>query len=353
MTEVAGAVTTPTVRGDDSLADVIATMAAGGERLVVVLGPDGRVRGVVADADIRRAVLRGSELSSRVGDIVTSAPVFAGPDDADETVRRLLADHRLPAVAVVDDAGRLVGTRRLADLDRDATVAPVGVLMVGGRGERLRPLTDKLPKPLLRIGGAAIVERLISSFHAAGVREVYLTVNYMAEEFEERLGDGADLGVRLHYVREDQPMGTAGALALLPSQERPVLVSNGDLVTTVDFGAMVEFHRVHDAVVTVAGVEYTATVPYGVLRTADHHLLHIDEKPTARHLVSAGMYVLSPQVLRYVPGDRPFTMPDLIDAVLRDGHGVAVFPVLERWSDIGSKDEFERVLYEFAVDEET
>jgi NDP-sugar pyrophosphorylase family protein len=225
--------------------------------------------------------------------------------------------------------------------------------MVGGRGERLRPLTDKVPKPLLRVGGSAIVERLIASFHRAGVTDVYLTLNYMAEEFSERLGDGSALGVRLHYVRETQAMDTAGSLSLLPPQTRPLLVSNGDLVTTVDFAAMVDFHRFHRAAVTVAGVEYAATVPYGVLRMADHHLLHIDEKPTTRHLVSGGMYVLSPEVLRYVPGDRPFSMPELIDTVLRDGLSVVTFPVLERWSDIGSKDEFERVLFEFAVEEES
>jgi NDP-sugar pyrophosphorylase family protein len=210
-----------------------------------------------------------------------------------------------------------------------------------------------MPKPLLRIGGAAIVERLIQSFQRAGVTDVYLTLNYMAEAFEERIGDGSALGVRVNYVRETEAMDTAGSLSLLPPQTKPLLVSNGDLVTTVDFAAMVDYHRFHRAAVTVAGVEYAATVPYGVLRTADHHLLHIDEKPTTRQLVSGGMYVLSPEVLRYVPADKPFGMPDLIDAVLRDGLGVAVFPVLERWSDIGSKDEFERVLFEFAVEEES
>ena len=158
--------------------------------------------------------------------------------------------------------------------------------------------------------------------------------------------------MRLHYVREPEALDTAGALSLIPPPDRPLLVSNGDLVTTIDFAAMIEFHRFHRAAITVAGVEYAATVPYGVLRTADHHLLHIDEKPTTRQLVSAGMYVLAPEVLRYVPSGRAFSMPDLIDAALHDGLSVAVFPVLERWSDIGSKDEFERVLFEFAVDEE-
>ena len=340
-----------TVSPDQTVKDAFAATAAGTDRLAVVVD-DGRVLGVLTDGDIRRAALRGVAMDSAVGEMLSVAPLLCSPDQSDDEVREILRAHRLPAVAVVDADRRLVGVRRMADLDPDAVAAAVGVLMVGGRGERLRPLTDKLPKPLLRIGGAAIVERLISSFRAAGVRDVYLTLNYMAEQFEEKLGTGEQHGVRLHYIRETQAMDTAGSLSLLEPPATPLLVSNGDLVTTVDFAAMVDFHRYHAADLTVAGVEYAAQVPYGVLQTAEHHLLHIEEKPTLRQLVSAGMYVLQPEVLRYVPGDRPFKMTDLMDALLRDGRTVTVFPLLERWSDIGTRDEFERVLFEFAVEED-
>jgi dTDP-glucose pyrophosphorylase len=340
-----------TIRPDQTVKEAFAATAAGSDRLAVVVD-DGRVLGVLTDGDIRRAALRGVAMDSVVGELVSAAPLLCTPEQSDAEVTEILRAHRLPAVAVVDADRRLVGVRRMSDLDPAAVAAAVGVLMVGGRGERLRPLTDKLPKPLLRIGGAAIVERLIASFRAAGVRDVYLTLNYMAEQFEEKLGSGEQHGVQLHFIREPEAMGTAGSLSLLDPPTTPLLVSNGDLVTTVDFAAMVDYHRYHGADLTVAGVEYSAQVPYGVLRTADHHLLHIDEKPTLRQLVSAGMYVVQPEVLRYVPRDRPFGMPDLVDAVLRDGRTVTVFPLLERWSDIGTRDEFERVLFEFAVEED-
>jgi len=305
--------TTPaTVQADQTIGEAFVAAAANG-RVVTVVGTDGRPLGTVTDADVRRAVAAGKPLD---------APVTAA-------------------------------LRREPEVTQPPAAPPVGVLMVGGRGERLRPLTDKVPKPLLRVGGAAIVERLIRSFRLAGVDEVYLTVNYLADLFEERLGDGQALGVRLHYLREEQAMDTAGSLSLLPDLGRPLLVSNGDLVTTVDFAAMLEFHHYHRAAITVAGVQYAAKVPYGVLRTAEHHLLHIEEKPTTHQLVNAGMYVLSPEVLRYVPGDKPYKMTELIEDVLHDGLSVSVFPVLERWSDIGSKEEFERVLFEFAVEEES
>jgi dTDP-glucose pyrophosphorylase len=340
-----------TIRPDQTVKEGFEATAAGSDRLAVVVD-DARVLGVLTDGDIRRAAMRGVAMDSVVGDLLSAAPLLCSPDQSDAEVREILRAHRLPAVAVVDEDRRLVGVRRMSELDPEAVAAAVGVLMVGGRGERLRPLTDKLPKPLLRIGGAAIVERLIASFRAAGVRDVYLTLNYMAEQFEEKLGTGERHGVRLHFIREPEAMGTAGSLSLLEPPSTPLLVSNGDLVTTVDFGAMVDYHRYHGADLTVAGVEYAAEVPYGVLRTADHHLLHIEEKPTLRQLVSAGMYVVQPEVLRYVPRDRPFSMPDLVDAILRDGRTVSVFPLLERWSDIGTREEFERVLFEFAVEED-
>ena len=340
------------VRGDQSLREAFDSAASGHERLVAVTDAEGRVVSALLDSDIRRAVLRGSSLEEPVASILSSAPLLLASDEDDARVRSQLIALGVPAAPVVDAERRLVGVRRLVELAPEHAVPPVGVLMVGGRGERLRPLTDKLPKPLLRVGGAAVVERLIDAFRLAGVRDIYLTLNYLAEQFEERLGDGSARDVRLHYVRETQPLNTAGALSLLPPQDRLLLVSNGDLVTTVDFAAMVDYHRVHQAAVTVAGVEYAATVPYGVLARADHHLLHIDEKPTTRQLVNGGMYVLSPEVLRYVPAGKPMLMTDLIDAVLQDGLGVVVFPVLERWSDIGSRDELDRVLIEFAVDEE-
>ncbi|MBV9291022.1 MAG: nucleotidyltransferase family protein [Frankiales bacterium] len=336
-----------------TLQEAFDAAAASGDRLAVLGHPDGTVAGVVTDADVRRAVLHGAALDSPVLEIVSPNPLLVSVDDSDEDVRDLLTSRGVPAAAAIDAAGRLSGVRRLRELDPAAALPPVAVLMVGGRGERLRPLTDKVPKPLLRIGGATIVERLIDSMRQAGVEEFYLTLNYLAEQFEDELGDGADRGVRISYVREQEAMGTAGSLSLLPPISAPLLVSNGDLVTTIDFAAMLDFHRYHHAAITVAGVEYAATVPYGVLRTADHHLLHIDEKPTTRQLVSGGIYVLSPEVLRYVPRGTAFTMPDLIAAALRDGLAVTVFPVLERWSDIGSKEELERVLYESAVEKES
>ena len=230
---------------------------------------------------------------------------------------------------------------------------PTAVIMAGGRGLRLRPVTDTVPKPLLRLGSTTIVERIIAALAAAGAEDVYLAVKYKAEAFYDRLGDGAGLGVKLHYLHEDTPLGTAGSLSLLPVPDGPILVTNGDIVTTVDFARMLDFHWRHGGAMTVAGATFVSHVPYGILATAAHHLLSIEEKPDRSELCNAGMYVLEPHLLRLLAPATHADMPDLIAHVLAGGMSVNVFPILEKWFDIGGPAEFERILVQFATGEET
>jgi dTDP-glucose pyrophosphorylase len=340
----------PTLKPSDPLSAAIDTMAADGRGIAVVLRA-GRVVGTITDAQVRRAVLGGHALDEPVETVMSHKPVSVPKGARPKAVLEVLQAHRLRAVPVVDK-GRLAGIRSLDDV-KGSRPNPVGVVMVGGRGQRLRPYTDKVPKPLLKIGGVPIVERIIGALADAGVEQVYLAVNYKAEAFEERLGDGSRLGVELTYVRERKPLGTAGALSLLPEvPDGPLLVTNGDLVTTVDFRSLFDFHWHHSGAITVCGAEHRTYVPYGVLQTVEHHLLGITEKPERFDFVSAGMYVLQPEVLRFVPPDTSMGMPDLIADVLAEGLPVHVFPMLEGWFDIGSPEEFEKVLLAFATGEE-
>ena len=339
-----------TLRSDALLRDAVAAIEGNGNGLAVVV-KNGRVAGTVTDGQIRRAVLAGHSLDDPVEQVMSRDPVTVGPKTKVKEVAELLAAYRLRAVPVVDK-GRLVGVKTAADVKAPVR-APVAVVMVGGRGERLRPYTDKVPKPLLRVGGIPIVERIILAAAEAGVERVYLAVNYKAEAFEERLGDGKRLGVELVYVRERKPLHTAGALSLLPDvPDGPVFVTNGDIVSTIDLRSLFDFHWHHGGAITVCGAEHRTHVPYGVLRTVEHHLLAIDEKPERLDFVSAGMYVLEPEVLRFIPPDTYMGMPDLIAKVIGEGLPAHVFPMLEGWFDIGSPEEFEKVLLAFATGEE-
>ena len=340
-----------TLRPNDSLRDAIALAEGSGTGMAVVL-KSGRVAGTITDGQIRRAVLAGHSLEDAVEGVMSREPVTIKPRAKPKEVAELLRAYRMRAVPVVDK-GRLVGIKTANEV-KASVPAPVAVVMVGGRGERLRPYTDKVPKPLLRVGGVPIVERIIRAAADAGVERVYLAVNYKAEAFEERLGAGRDLGVELVYVRERKPLHTAGALSLLPEvPDVPVFVTNGDIVSTIDLRSLFDFHWHHGGAITVCGAEHRTYVPYGVLRTVEHHLLGIDEKPERLDFVSAGMYVLEPEVLRFIPPDTYMGMPDLIAKVVGEGLPAHVFPMLEGWFDIGSPEEFEKVLLAFATGDES
>jgi dTDP-glucose pyrophosphorylase len=339
------------LRPESTAAEALALLRSNGAGLAVVVDRSEQVLGTLTDGDIRRAVLAGQDVEAPVSAIMATRPVTVGQMTPDADVIEIMASHRLRSVPVVE-GGELAGVRFVEGLPEDRTVR-TAVIMAGGRGSRLGPVTEKVPKPLLKVGSKSIVERLIGGLAAAGIEEVFLAVNYLAEQFEQRLGAGEVLGVKIHYLREEHPMGTAGALSLLPPGDRgPILVANGDIVTTIDFARMFEFHWRHEGAITVAGVEYRSPIPYGVLRNIEHHLLAIDEKPERRDFCSAGIYVLEPDVLRLLPPKEALGMPELIAGVIREGRAVHVFPILEAWYDIGETAQFERMLVRFATGDE-
>ena len=321
----------------DTVAEALRLLGEHGLGIGLVVDGAGQLLGTVTDGDIRRGALAGGGMETPVSELMSSRLIGAGTVTPTDRIPEVLARARL-----------------LYPDDPDERRTPrTAVIMAGGRGERLRPVTDKVPKPLLKVGARSIVERLILGLAKAGVEEVFLAVNYMAEVFEQRLGSGDRLGVTIRYLREEHAMGTAGALSLLPpDQPGPLLVANGDILTTLDFSAMFDFHWRHRGAITVAGVEYPSAIPYGVLRNVEHHLLSIDEKPERRDLCSAGIYVLEPDVLRLLAPKEAVGMPELIADVLAEGRPVNVFPILEGWYDIGETAQFERVLVQFAASEE-
>jgi NDP-sugar pyrophosphorylase family protein len=255
---------------------------------------------------------------------------------------------RLPARLVVTD-GRLVDV----EVDDADVASRAALVMAGGRGKRLRPLTDKVPKPLLKVGTETIIERIMRTLVEAGVQDLYLALNYKAKMFEKRLGTGEHLGARLHYIHEETPLGTGGALGLLPTKPKgPLLVTNADIITRLHYARLFEFHERHGDAVTMTAVEQVTHVPYGVLRTRRGRLEAQEEKPEIKTLCNAGMYVLEPRVLSMVKKGRPLDMPALLDKVMAKGDAVHVFPVTEKWIDSGTPEEFQRVLIEFATGEE-
>jgi dTDP-glucose pyrophosphorylase len=335
---------------DDTMDLALARANDAGVGMAVVTDDDGKVLGTITDGDIRRAALGGAGLTTTARDVI-GEPVMVDPSLPDDEVRSLLERRHLPAAAVVE-AGRLVGLRHLGEVG-GASTPVTAVVLAGGRGQRLRPLTDKVPKPLLTVGRTTILERLLEQLWGAGIVEVHLAVNYKAEVFEERLGTGEGYGIDLHYLHERQELGTAGPLSLLdPVPAGPILVTMADQVTSLPFARMVDFHHQQGAAITVAAFLHEVPIPYGVLHLDGERVSAIVEKPTLSQRCNAGIFVIEPEIVALVPPDQMFGMPSLVEAALAKGWPVAAFPILERWIDVGSPEALEAALLSFATGEE-
>ena len=335
----------------DTLTDALRALRANREGVAVVVDEGDRVLGTVIDADIRRATLNDIPLSAPVTAVMSRNPVRAEAGTTKVELLDLMRLHRLRAIPLVED-GVLVDVKSLTSVVEDE-ILPVSVIMAGGEGRRLRPLTETVPKPLVPIGDRPVVEGVIGPLRRAGVKHITLALNYKAELIQEHLGTGERLGVSLRYMIEKERMGTAGALSLLPeTPDRPICVSNADIVTTMSFARLFDYHWHHRAAITVAATWHTSSIPYGVLRTAGHYMLGMIEKPEQRELVSGGIYVLAPEVLRFIRGRAPLDMPDLVADVLAEGLPVCVFPILETWLDIGRIEDLERARAALQLSEE-
>lgn len=327
-----------------SVRDAIQVIDATGLQIAMVVDGDGRLLGTVTDGDIRRAILRGVSLDEPVAHVMNENPTTAREHDERETLLALMRRRRLHQVPLLDTSWRVVGLELLDDLigaskERRNSV----VLMAGGIGSRLRPLTDDCPKPLIRLGSKPILETILDTLVDNGFRRFFISVNYMADMIVDHFGDGGRWGVQIDYLRENQRLGTAGALSLLPERpDQPVLVMNGDLLTQLNFAHLLDFHADQGAAATMCVREYEMQVPYGVIETRSHQIVDIHEKPTQRYLVNAGIYVLQPETLEHIPAGQFFDMTDLFKTLLQQGMETAVFPIREYWRDIGEINELKK-----------
>lgn len=337
------------IAAEASIRDAMAALDLGAIQIALVVDPDERLLGVVTDGDIRRGILGGVGLDHAVSTVMRRDCVTVGPEDGQHKAFTLMCAHDLKQVPVVDGDGRLTGLHvlRLPQLEEHDNWV---VLMVGGQGQRLRPFTDVLPKPLLPVGGRALLETIIGTFTSQGFRKFYLSVGYKAELVRMVVGDGSRFDARVEYVHEDEALGTAGALGLLPSvPDRPLIVMNGDLLTKVDFGQMLDFHAKHGGVATMAVREHQLAIPYGVVGVDGTRITSIVEKPVQTYLVNAGIYVLDPQVVAMVPPHQRLDMPDLIGRLMAESGAVHAFPIREYWADIGTHEDFDRASAEFTT----
>ena len=339
------------VSPDTTLGDAIAKVDAAGLQVALVLAPDKSLLGILTDGNIRRAILAGKGLQAPVSSVMNVQPttVMASmPRGEMLALMRRKALHHLP---VVDGAGRIAGLVTLDELIGASHRPNWVVLMAGGLGTRLQPLTDDCPKPLLEVGGKPILETILESFVEQGFKKIFLSVNYRADMIRNHFGAGDRWGVQVEYLNEGSRLGTAGGLSLLP--ERPtasVVVMNGDLLTRPNFENILQFHVAQGAIATMVVREYDFQVPYGVVRLNGTQIEGIEEKPVQKFFVNAGIYVLSPQALDHLPTETCFDMPILFEHLIASGKTVSAYPLREYWLDVGRLDDFERAQREWVKD---
>ena len=318
-------------------------------QVALIVNDDKRLLGTVTDGDIRRGILRGVLLDEPIHKIMHTNPTVAHLEDKPEDLYALMKLKQLRQIPILDDHGRVISVEFYDFIALSSQLDNWVVLMAGGLGTRLQPLTDDCPKPLLEVGGRPILQTILESCIKHGFNRFYLSVNYKAKMVEDYFGNGSRWGVDIRYIREDKRMGTAGALSLLPERPtKPFLVMNGDLLTKVNFKQLLDFHLEYCAQATMCVRDYDFQVPYGVVKIQQHRLVDIEEKPAQKFFVNAGIYVLEPEVLDMIPKDEFYDMPSLFMKLVALHHETIVFPIREYWLDIGNKVDFEQAIGDFS-----
>lgn len=302
-----------------------------------------RLFGIITDGDVRRGLLRGESLDAPVTKIMRrdfrSLPANATAADALALMQRETL-HQIP---VLDESGKVVHLFLLEDLIKPQRLPNSVVIMAGGEGKRLRPLTHDCPKPMLQVSGKPLLEIILKQCIGAGFENFYFAVNFLKEQIQAHFEDGSAWGARIQYLEEDKPLGTAGALSLLPQNpDHPLLVLNGDVLTRVDYTHLLRFHADHQSAATLCVREHSTQIPYGVVRMDDMKVVALEEKPVLTHYINAGIYLLNPDVLDLVPQNTVFDMPQLMEKVAQRGKPVSAFPIHEYWLDIGHPETLER-----------
>ena len=348
---------------DGSILDAIKRIDGARLQIALVVDSDDKLMGTVTDGDIRRGILEGISLEDSVQKIMNATPLTAQKDMPKDQMIAFMVEHGIRQLPIVDAQGRAVNLMHIdrligekmdetseEDVIYDENYDDVSVvLMLGGLGSRLLPLTKELPKPMIEIGDKPLLETIVENFCSQGFKKFYFCVNYKSDVIQDHFGDGSDLGVNITYLNEDKRMGTAGALSLLPELAAgPIIVMNGDILTNSNFAQLVDFHRQNKMAATMCVREYQQQVPYGVVQTVGTKLRSIVEKPSHTFFVNAGIYVIDTQALKMVPDGKFFDMPELFDALESEDMDSAVFPLREYWLDIGSMRDLERGRAEYS-----
>ena len=325
-----------------SMRDVLSIIDESAMQIALVVDDGCHLLGTITDGDIRRALLRGETLDTPVLRFMNSNPITGLIDEDPHIWQRTMERYSLQHLPLLDANGciqELTRKTQPQEPQRSNTV----VLMAGGMGTRLYPLTQQRPKPLLKVGEKPIIQTIIENFISQGFSDFKICINYLGEKIKDFCGDGSRWNVNIDYIEEDKRLGTAGALSLLPQRpDKPFFVMNGDVLTKVDFVRLLVFHEKQKNLATMCVREYRYQIPYGVVKLDQHRIVDLKEKPVEYYNVNAGVYLLEPAVLDYIPANQYFDMTRLFEVMMERNLQVGSFPLREYWMDVGRMEDFEQ-----------
>jgi dTDP-glucose pyrophosphorylase len=339
--------------GSATLQEAIRNLEQTALRIILVVRDDARLLGTISDGDIRRGLLKGASLDTNVEAVLHRAPLVVPPQLGLDTVRQLMLSNKVQQIPIVDEERRVIGLHVWDELQAPAQRDNLMVIMAGGKGTRLRPYTENCPKPLLPVAGKPMLEHILERSKLAGFQRFVISIHYLGEMIEDHFGDGGQWGVDIRYLREDSPLGTAGALSLMhPMPSVPFVVTNGDVLTDIHYGELLDFHMRHDAAATMAVRLHEWQHPYGVVQTEGINIVGFEEKPVARTYINAGVYALNPQALACLPVGR-CDMPVLFERLQSQGSRTVAYPMHEPWLDVGRPADLQQAEAEAGQPEQT
>jgi len=337
-----------TIHCSESFQTALSEMDKRGKQILLVIDSDKKLIGTITDGDLRRAILRKVSPNENVGKVLNPDPICVDERFSGSAVRDLMKSKSIHHVPIIDENGVLMGVHTEDMLVSSTHLGLQAVIMVGGYGRRLGELTKNCPKPMLHLGGKPILQTIIEQLQSAGIHKISLAVNYLASQIKEFFGDGNRFGVAIDYIEEPEPLGTAGALRLMKDvQDEPLLVINGDILTSVNFAHVLRFHNRYSAIATMCVREYKFQVPYGVVNLNGVYIEGLEEKPAATMFINSGVYIVNREALSMIPGNGVFQMTELFDLLREKGFATVAYPIHEYWKDIGSPEDFQEAQNDF------
>jgi len=333
--------------GNATIGAAVQSLDRSSLQIVLLLDPKERLAGTITDGDIRRGLLRGLALGDSVSEIMQNEPMVVPPSLDREIVLQIMSANKIHQLPIVDERRNVLGLHVWDDMQAPVRRPSTMVVMAGGKGTRLRPHTENCPKPMLPIAGKPMLEHIVERAKLAGIKRFLFSIHYLGHMIEEHFGDGDAWGVDIDYLREDRPLGTGGALSLIENRpSAPFLVTNGDVMTQVGYGDLIDYHMAHDAVATMAVRNHELENPFGVVQTNGLDIIGFEEKPIVRSHVNAGIYVLDPSALDCLEKREHCDMPTLFGRLRDKSRRTIVFPLHEQWLDVGRPDDLERAQQE-------